>query len=249
MENNKIVAKVNEVEITEKQVEEFIALLGDNVRAQLDNEEGRKKVADELVAQELLYLEAKENHFDEEESFIQELQKSKKNLLTQFAFSKMFESIQVTDSDLQEYYESHKEFFKKPAQMNADHILVEDEEKANQIVEEINNGLDFGEAASKYSSCPSKENGGNLGTFSTGQMVPEFEQACLELEQGSLSKPVKTQFGYHIIRLNHRQKDTVQSFNEVKEQLYRQFLALKQQEVYMNKVKELKEKSSVETFY
>jgi peptidyl-prolyl cis-trans isomerase C len=87
---------------------------------------------------------------------------------------------------------------------NASHILVKTEDEAKQIKEKLNQGKDFGDLAKQYSSCPSKKKGGNLGWFSHGQMVKEFEKVTFKLKKGEISEPVKTQFGWHIIKLNDR---------------------------------------------
>jgi peptidyl-prolyl cis-trans isomerase C len=84
--------------------------------------------------------------------------------------------------------------------INAAHILVETLEEANSIKEAIDSGIDFGFIAQKSSKCPSKETGGNLGFFGPGAMVKEFEVAALSTEVGNVSEPVKTQFGYHLIK-------------------------------------------------
>jgi parvulin-like peptidyl-prolyl isomerase len=84
-------------------------------------------------------------------------------------------------------------------EVRASHILVDEEEKANSLKEEIDGGADFAKVAKKNSKCPSGESGGDLGFFSKGVMVKEFEEAAFSLEVGQLSEPVKTQFGYHLI--------------------------------------------------
>lgn len=89
--------------------------------------------------------------------------------------------------------------------IRASHILVSTLEAANQVLDELKEGNDFEELAKKYSSCPSSENGGDLGLFSKGQMVKEFEDAAFSLKIGEISKPVKTQFGYHIIKVTERE--------------------------------------------
>ncbi len=89
--------------------------------------------------------------------------------------------------------------------VNASHILVKSEVEANSILFDIRNGKSFEEAAKSKSLCPSGKRGGELGWFGRGQMVKEFEDASFSLKKGELSKPVKTQFGWHIIRVNDMQ--------------------------------------------
>ncbi|RJQ19359.1 peptidylprolyl isomerase [Candidatus Woesearchaeota archaeon] len=84
--------------------------------------------------------------------------------------------------------------------VHAAHILVKTEAEALGILYDIKHGKDFGQAAKEKSLCPSAKNGGDLGTFSRGQMVKEFEIAAFALKPGELSKPVKTQFGWHVIK-------------------------------------------------
>ncbi len=86
------------------------------------------------------------------------------------------------------------------AKIRASHILVEKQSQALKIEAELKAGADFRELAKKYSTCPSGKRGGDLGQFGRGQMVKEFEQAAYALKVGEISEPIKTQFGYHIIK-------------------------------------------------
>jgi len=86
----------------------------------------------------------------------------------------------------------------------ASHILVETEERCNEIKTEIENGLSFSDAAKANSSCPSSAQGGDLGKFGPGQMVPEFDKAIFSGDVGVLYGPIKTQFGYHLIDITGR---------------------------------------------
>jgi peptidyl-prolyl cis-trans isomerase C len=89
-----------------------------------------------------------------------------------------------------------------PKQVNCSHILVKTEKEAKDLMARIAAGEKFEEVAKKYSKCPSGKSGGSLGWFGKGQMVPEFEKAAFEGEKGKVIGPVKTQFGYHIIKVN-----------------------------------------------
>ena len=91
-----------------------------------------------------------------------------------------------------------------PSQVKASHILVKTEDEALKLYEEIKGGKDFAEVAMEYSSCPSGRNGGDLGFFPKGVMVKPFEDAAFDMEVGELSKPVQTQFGWHLILLTDK---------------------------------------------
>ena len=89
--------------------------------------------------------------------------------------------------------------------VRASHILVSTLEEANSVLKELKEGAEFGILAQKYSQCPSKEQGGDLGFFSKVQMVKEFEDAAFSMDVGQVSEPVKTQFGYHIIKVTGKE--------------------------------------------
>jgi peptidyl-prolyl cis-trans isomerase C len=86
------------------------------------------------------------------------------------------------------------------SQIRASHILVMNETHCKELIDKIKGGADFAELASQFSKCPSGKKGGDLGSFGKGQMVPQFENAAFKLNVGEISGPVKTQFGYHIIK-------------------------------------------------
>lgn len=86
--------------------------------------------------------------------------------------------------------------------VNASHILVSNKRDAEGIMIRLTKGEDFAELAKRFSKCPSKSKGGNLGWFGKGDMVPEFEQACFAAQKGEVVGPVKTEFGFHIIKIN-----------------------------------------------
>ncbi|WP_099203342.1 peptidylprolyl isomerase [Miniphocaeibacter massiliensis] len=248
MSENNILAKVNGRSITKEEVESFINMMGAQ-GAQFRTPEGMNKIADELVNQELFYLNALETGLDKNEDYLKEVERIKESALKQFAVTELLKDVNISDEDINEYYESHKEYFKKPEMIKASHILVEEEDKANEIKTEIESGKDFDKAAFEYSTCPSKEKGGDLGQFAKGQMVPEFEEAAFASEIGELVGPIKTQFGYHLIKVTDKEEEGVAPLEEVKNEVARQLSGLKQQEIYINKAKDLSKEYKVEKFY
>jgi len=128
----------------------------------------------------------------------------------------------VTDEALQEAYEEQFGSADPGTEYNAAHILVETEEEAQAIVEELEEGADFAELARERSTGPSGPNGGALGWFTEGMMVPAFEEAVTELEAGQVSEPVETQFGWHVIKLNETRPAEAPPLEEVRADLAQQ---------------------------
>lgn len=236
-------AKIGDKEITAQDVEFAINSLDPYQKQQFANEEGRKRILADLINQELFYLDAKENKLDEEENFKKEMELVKINMIKQYAINKVLAGITITEDEKKKYYEENQDQFKKEETVHAKHILVDDESKAKEIAEKIsNNEISFEDAAKEYSSCPSNMNGGDLGEFSKGQMVPEFEKAAFEQKVGEVSEPVKTQFGYHLIKVENHSKASQLNYDEVQKDINDALSYNKQNEAFMSKLNELTEK-------
>lgn len=236
---NKVLAVVDGREITQKDLFHLLQSIGQNAM-QFQSEEGQKQLVDELVMQELLYSDALAKGLQEENAYKEAVEEMQRSLLKQYAMKKLMDSVDApTEAEIQEYYDAHASQFTSKEKATANHILVDTEEEANRIAEEIKNGLDFKEAASKYSNCPSKAQGGSLGSFTRGQMVPEFENATFSMTPGTISEPVKTQFGYHLIQLEALTPAGVEPLENVKPQVQEQLTLAKRQALYLAKREEL----------
>lgn len=246
MSENKVLAKVNGKEILLSDVYNLMSAMPD--RDRFNNEEGVKALADELVNQELILEDAKKREIDKEKQFQDELELVKDNMLKNYAMQKILNQVQISDKELIDYYNENKESLFNSSTYTASHILVDSLDKAKEVLEEINNGLDFGKAAKKYSLDPSKENGGSLGTFPKGVMVKEFQDGLDSIEVGQISKPVKSQFGYHIIKLDGK-KEEDNSFEKIKDQVKATYEMKKRQEKYLEVVNQLLKTAEVKKFY
>lgn len=244
--NLNILAKVEDREITRQDMINIMRNLPEQQAQEVATVDGRKRLLDEMVAGELLYLDAKEHNFEEEEDFTKMIQEAKKGLLERYAIQRLLQNEVATDEEIKEHYEQHKKAYISSEEVKARHILINNEDEAKKVKEEIENGLDFSEAARKYSTCPSKQQGGDLGSFSKGRMVPEFEEAAFNLKIGELSEPIKTQFGYHLIMVDEILPSHEKTLEEVYEQLYQMITGEKQGKAYERKLKELKSKYHVE---
>lgn len=244
---NKVLAIVNGKEITETDLEFTISRFPQQNQQYFRSEQGRAQLLDQIVSYELVYNFAKDSKLEEEETFKNQLEAVKKDLLIQAGITKSFENAKVTESEIEEFYNKNKAMFQTEETVSAKHILVDSEEEAKNIAEEINSDkITFEDAAKKYSKCPSKEQGGNLGAFERGRMVPEFEKAAFDLDINTVSEPVKTQFGYHIIKVEEKNESDVKPLEEVKEMVSANLLQEKQNKEFLTLVEKLKETYPVE---
>lgn len=249
MKKNQVIAKVNGEEICESEVNYLLEVMGPEQAQQFKSEESRTRLKDELVHQRLLYFGAMDKGIDEDEEFQAAFESAKRQFVQQYALRKLLNTAEVDESDVKIYYEANKDKFKPVYFFNADHILVDSEEEAKNIKKELDQGADFADLARQHSTCNSKDIGGSLGDFKSGQMVDEFDKALVEMEEDSISDPVKTEFGYHIIRLNKKEMVQGTDYDSVKDFISQQFLLLKQQEVYANKIRDLEKEFDVERYY
>jgi len=237
---NKVLAKVGDREITISDVDFVINNLDPNTQQQFNSEEGQKRVVTELVNQELFFLDAVKNGIDKDEEFVNQMEKAKADLLKQYYITKLLSKADVDDVEIFNFYGANREMFVDKEEIRARHILVSTEEEANKIEAEIKAGLAFEDAAKKYSSCPSSQEGGDLGFFSAGQMVPEFEKVAFSLKNGEISNPVKTQFGYHIILTEEKKPAGIMPYDKAKEMIRQHLSGQKQQDIYYGKINQLK---------
>lgn len=245
MDKDKILAKVNGKDITGEDYNIFINSLNPDLRKHLLNTEKNEEVIDELIHQELIYQDAKDKGLDKEEDFQKVLEKAKKSLLLNYYLGKMLSDIAITDKEIEDFYKLHKDHFNTPPTVRASHILVEDLEKAQEIYNKIANGADFSLEAKENSTCPSKNKGGDLGNFSRGQMVKEFEDAAFSMNVGDISKPIKTEFGYHIIKLTGKNPSKEVSLEDAKDHIIKDIRRQKEQDIYRDKINLLKTKYDI----
>jgi len=216
---NNIVAKVNGVAISETELQEFLFQQGGSealdtlIQQSIINQESKKQsiqVSEADIDTELATVKAS---FDSEDAFNQALETSgmtlddlRKNILTNIQIIRLLDAKQpITEEEIQLYFETNKDSLGVAEEVKASHILVATEELANDVKAKIVAGEDFAELAKQYSTDEStKELGGDLGFFAKGDMVKEFEEVAFSLEVGLVSAPVKTEYGYHIIKVEDK---------------------------------------------
>ena len=241
-----VLAQVGGKPITEEDVTRFIQAMGRNGQA-YNNPKGRAAVLEQMIAQRLFLLDAQRNLYEREPAFKAQLAAVKEQLLMEYAITKCIQSVRVTEEEVRAYYDAHKDDLQAEESVNASHILVDSEEKANSILADIRAGkISFEDAARQYSTCPSGKQGGSLGDFARGQMVPEFDQAVFALQEGELTGPVKTQFGYHLIQVIERRMEKNGNPQRMRIAARQQLREKKLGEAVYNWQRELRDRAYVE---
>ena len=237
---DRIVAQVAGKPIMESEIDATLMQMGQRAQS-YNNPQGRAMILEQLINKKLFLLDAQRNLLEREPAFKEQLNRVKEELLASYNIQKAVEKVRVTDEEVKKYYDEHPEQFDAGDSFNASHILVDSEELAKELKAKIESGeLTFENAAMEHSTCPSGKQGGSLGDFGKGQMVPEFENACAAMNEGELSDPVKTQFGWHIIKLNKKSSGGKIEFTLVKDEIRDALIGEKQQAAYQSRVNQLK---------
>ncbi len=291
VDSSDIVAVVNGVDITEKELSEKIddikkSSAGNN-RMQMGGQMRREALAN-MINYELLLMAAEDagvtvsdeelserineikSGYESEEQLLNRLKELgmnktefEKRLAKKMKIQKIIDKQTVEiesppESEVREYYDSHRDVFKQPEQVSASHILIkvneEDDsetkkkkrEKLEGILKDIRNGASFSENASLYSECPSKSKGGNLGFFSKTDMVKPFSEAAFSMDKGEISDIVETRFGYHIIKVNDKKEAQTVSFEEASENITTYLEGMEKNEVINNYIAGLREEADIE---
>ncbi|MBI3037451.1 peptidyl-prolyl cis-trans isomerase [bacterium] len=191
-----------------------------------------------------------EKKFDElAKSFPDTIAKAKQQVgIKSFLNDHIGKSVTVSEDEIKGYYSKNLGEFTQPEQFHAHHILVEQEDKAKTLLDRINKGEKFDDIAKTESKCPSNKEGGDLGFFGKGQMVPEFEEVVSKSAVGSVVGPIKTKFGFHIIRVDEKKAPGTQALEEVKDRIKSQLLPEKQRAAFEHLLEELRKTCSIKEF-
>ncbi len=235
-----VLATVNGVAIKKSDIQNILKLRG--IDFDKLPKEQQKNIVNKMIERELLALTAKKAGVEKLPEYKKALENYKKDLLIRVWMDNLYKKTLVSESEAKKYYQEHKEKFKVPPSIHARHILVKSEEDAKKIIDELKKlkgdalKKKFIEIAKEKSIGPSGKNGGDLGYFTKGQMVKPFEEAAFALQPGQITlKPVKTQFGYHIILVEDKKKEGIKKFDEVKNFIIMQL----RQEEFNKKIKEI----------
>ncbi len=233
---DKVIAKVGDIEITSANLADAQRDIGARF-ANIPEERRKAALLDALIDIIAVSELAEAKGFGDEASFIARMKLLRQRALHNVYVSKVI-SEKITDAEVKARFD---EATSKVEQVRARHILVKTEDEAKEIIKLLDDGADFVELAKKKSTGPSGPNGGDLGFFGKGQMVPEFEKAVMALEIGKYTpKAAKTKFGFHIIKLEERRTAPPPDYNSVKAKFRQIVLRVKYGDLIVNTRKKLK---------
>lgn len=234
---NDQVASVNGTEISKDELyaemlkasgnETLDLMISDEIIRQETEKEGIE-VTDEEIAAEITVYEEQYGGADQLEAALAEsgmtIEDLEEEVKTYVQIEKLIgPDIEITDEQITAYFEENKESLGQSAKVEASHILTATKEEAEELKAQLEDGADFAELAKEHSTdTASAENGGQLGTFGTGEMAPEFEEAAFAMDVDGISEPVETEFGFHIIKVTDKTEAEEATLENSKEQIEEQ---------------------------
>jgi peptidyl-prolyl cis-trans isomerase C len=216
-EANPVLAKVNGAEIRASDVALAEEELGPSL-AQMDPATKKENVLSFLIDMKIVSKEAEDKKIADRDDFKTRLAFARNRLLMDNLLAVEGKAA-TTDENMKKVYEDAAKQISGEQEVHARHILVETEDQAKKVEADLKKGADFAELAKKESKDPGASDGGDLGFFTKDQMVPEFSAAAFALEPGKISDPVKTQFGWHVIKVEEKRTRKAPDFEQVKPQI------------------------------
>lgn len=245
--NEVVLAEVNGVRVTQSQLDQRIQTLPVQLQASFQSQKGL--LLEDMVNQELLFQEAKKRKLENDAKVQKAFDTLKQGILVQRMLElEVLEKVKVPTEEVRKYFDEHKADFKVPESIHPFHILVADEGKAKDVAQRLGKGEDFSAVAKEVSVCPSAPRGGDLGMVRKGQMVPEFEEAAFQLKVGEISPVVKTQFGYHVIKISEKTPAQERAFEEISGEIENMILETKRREALQGYLKVLKDQGQVKLY-
>lgn len=243
----KVLVTVNGSNVTSEDFDREVKALPEYIRAMADTPQGKKEMIDTLVMRELILQQAAKDGIDKSKDVEEKMAELKKRIIVDTYLKKKVETdAKISDEELKGFYEKNLDKFKAGEQVRASHILVKTEQEAKDVQAQLKGGAKFEELAKTKSVDSSAAKGGDLGWFGKGNMVPVFEKTAFALKDGETSGIVKSEFGYHIIKLTGKRPAGTRPFDEAKEQIKSALLPQKQQQVFMQLKENLRKGAKIE---
>ncbi len=206
----------------------------------------KKEMVEEMIDERFLEKEAKRRNVESQPEVKELLGAARRKIIiAKLIESEVDRKVSLGADEAEKYYEANKEQFMTPVLLRASHIQVATEEEAKAVKKELQAGADFEDLARKRSLDNTRVRGGDIGFFQKGQHIPEIDTAAFSMRKGEISEPVKTQFGFHIIKLTDRAEPMLRDFKLVKGIVERQLINQKRSRTYREFVQKLRGNTKV----
>ena len=242
-----VVATINDKEITLSEFTERIKEYPALAHGGQMTEETKKAFLDNLIVRELIFQEALRLGIDKDKETLDFIEEMKKRVVVDKFFKKeVDQKTQVSDEEIKTFFDKNPDEGKSPDEIRASHILLKTREEADVVLKKAKQGAKFEDLAKKFSTDPGgKETGGDLGFFSQGMMVPEFDSVAFKLKVGEVSDIVQSRFGFHIIKLLEKKEGKQKSVEESKPEIEKKLLGQKRKDKFDTLVADLKAKAKI----
>ena len=243
--DNTVIARFDGGVITEKEFELKIESIPNELRRTALTR--RQEFIEDMASEHYLWKEAKRRRIDKDAEVQRLLEVAQRRIVVaKLVQEEVDKKVEVSSEEALKYYETHKDEFMTPLMLRASHILVKTEGEAAKIKSELAAGADFEETARAKSVDTTARRGGDIGFFQKGQLVPEFEDKVFGMKKGEISDPVRTPFGYHLIKLTDRVPPSLKDFQSVKRQVHDRLLNEKRTKQFKALLKKLKGDSKID---
>jgi len=253
LEANDILATVDGKNITVGDADSFIRSSQPTLSYDNIGDKEKKQVLERLIEKRLFVEEAKKAGIEKDPEYLERLERMKEDLMINQWMKNEYKKMFISDGEAREFYDKNKDKFKIPERVHARPVLLKDEKSAKDIISKLS-GLEgdelkkrFVELAKSESKGPTASKGGDLGYFSKDQMVLPFSKAAFSMKPGEVSsKPVKTQFGYHVIYVEDVKKESVLPFEDVKAKIAQKLKEKEFADKMQLRMQDMKKKAKIE---
>jgi len=241
----KILARIGDYRITVSDFNKRISFLPERYQEVIKKR--KNEFLQEIINDTLIYQEAVRKGLHKDKDVLRIIEEARKKIIiARYLKDYVNDTIEVTEEEVLSEYSKKNDEYMMPEYMRVSHILVPTREKALEILGKLSAGETFEDLARANSVDPTAQNGGDIGYFPKGQLMPEFERACNMLEPGDISDPVKTKLGYHIIKLTDRKKPVLRPLSEVRDEIRANVRKTKRQAKFNRLLDRLSEETDIE---
>jgi len=240
-------AVVDDQPITVVELEEAINDLPAVYKTRYSTPEGKIEYLEKMIKDRMVELYSREKGLLDDPVVLSKMKDAMMRILNeQFLLSEVRKKVTVSEEEIQQYYEEHREEYIKPEEVRVRHILTETEAEAREVLQELEAGKDFGELAGEFSiDLRSKDRGGDLGFVTPGRTVKVVEEAAFSLEPGEVAGPLKSRFGYHIVKVDEKRPRAYRPLEEIRDLMASEVRRIKEEKRSKELTQELKHKYNV----